>query len=74
MRVILRKLWNSIKELKALFLFQLEDGIVLYAMPGDQAYFVARGKSHGFSRVASVTWDVFSHDGGHGASKVLYVL
>ena len=32
-----------------------------------------RGKSHGFSRVASGTWDVLSCDGGDGVSKVVYV-
>ena len=32
-----------------------------------------RGKSLGFSRVASGTWDVLSRDGGDGASKVVYV-
>ena len=33
----------------------------------------ARGKSHGFSRVASGTWDIFSRDGGDGPSKVMSV-
>ena len=37
MSVFLRTLWSSIKELKTPFLFELEHGIVLYALPGDQA-------------------------------------
>ena len=35
--VFLRTLWSSIMELKTPFLFELEHGIVLYAMSGDRA-------------------------------------
>ena len=62
------KLWSSIKKLKAPFLFELEHEIFLYAMPLESL--AGRGKSHGFSRVASGTWDIFSRDGGDGPSKV----
>ena len=62
------KLWSSIKDLNAPFLFELENEIFLYGMPGKGL--MVRGKSHRFSRVASGTWDIFSRDGGHGPSKV----
>ena len=32
-----------------------------------------RGKSHGFSRVAAVTWGTFSSYGGDGHSKLVFV-
>ena len=49
--------------------------MVLFCMQcqGIKPDLVARGKSHGFSRVASGTWDIFSHHGGDGPSKVVYV-
>ena len=34
---------------------------------------VARGKSHGFSRVASGTWGIFSSYGGEVHSKLEFV-
>ena len=37
---------------------------------GIRPHLAARGKSHGFSRVASKTWDIFLCDGGDGPSKV----
>ena len=40
---------------------------------GIRPHLAARGKSHGFSRVASGTWDVFSRDGGDGPSKAVCV-
>ena len=43
-RVFLRKLWSSIKDLKTPFLFELEHEIVLYAMPGHQASSGGKGK------------------------------
>ena len=33
----------------------------------------ARGKSHGFSQVAMVTWGIFSSYGGDGHSKLEFV-
>ena len=40
---------------------------------GIRPHLAARGKSYGFSRVASGSWDIFSRDGGDGPSKVVYV-
>ena len=40
---------------------------------GVRPHLAARGKSHGFSRDASGTWDIISCDGGDGPSKVVYV-
>ena len=34
-------------------MFDWENAIALHAMQGNRASFVARGKSHGFSRVAA---------------------
>ena len=73
MTVFLGNLWSSIKELKTPFLFQLEHGIVLTQCQGFRPHLAARGKSHGFSRVASGTWDIFSHDGVDVPSKVVSV-
>ena len=36
-------------------------------------HLVARGKSHGFSQVASGTWDIFSLDGRDGPSNIMCV-
>ena len=46
-------------------MFDWENAIALHAMPGIGPHLVARGKSHGFSRVAAGTWGTFSsYDGG----------
>ena len=37
---------------------------------GMRPHLAARGKSHGFSRVASGNWDIFSRDGRDGPSKI----
>ena len=42
-------------------------------MSGIGPHLVARGKSHGFSRVAVGTWVVFSSYGGDGPSNLLFV-
>ena len=36
---------------------------------GNGTHLVARGKSHGFSRVAAGTWDIFSSYDGDAHSK-----
>ena len=36
-------------------------------------HLVARGKSHGFSRVAAGTWDIFSSNDGDAHSKPEFV-
>ena len=36
-------------------------------------HLVARGKSHGFSRVAAGTWGIFSSYGGDDPSKLVFV-
>ena len=41
-------------------MFDWEKAIALHAMQGIQPHLVARGKSHGFSRVAAGTWGIFS--------------
>ena len=45
-------------------MFDWENAIALHAMQGNGPHLVARGKSHGFSRVAAGTWGIFSsYDG-----------
>ena len=44
-------------------MFDWEQGIALHAIQGNRAHLSARGKSHGFSRVAAVTWDMFTSYG-----------
>ena len=73
MRVFLWKLWSSIKEHKAPFLFELEHQIFLYPMPGDQASSHGKGKVSWLFLSCVGNWDIFSRDGGDGLSKVVCV-
>ena len=41
-------------------MFDWESAIALHAMQGIGPHLVARGKSHGFSRVAAGIWGIFS--------------
>ena len=50
-----------------------ENAIALHAMEGNLASSVARGKPHGFSRVAAGTWGIFSSYGGDVHSKLEFV-
>ena len=60
---------RSIKEVKAPIIFDGYHGIALHVTQGIGPHLAASGKSHGFSRVALGTWDVFVRAGGDGASK-----
>ena len=69
----MRKLWSTIKDLRLhsclrwnMKLFSTQRQVI-------RPHLVARGNSHGFSRVAWRTWDICSRDGGDGPSKVVYV-
>ena len=45
-------------------MFDWENAIALHAVQGIGPHLMARGKSHGFSRVAPGTWGIFSsYDG-----------
>ena len=50
-----------------------ENAIALHAVQGNRGHLVARGKSHGFSRVATGTWDIFSSYNGDTHSKREFV-
>ena len=50
-------------------MFDWENAIALHAMQGNQASSLARGKSHGFSRVAAGTWGIYSSYNGDAHSK-----
>ena len=54
-------------------MFDWENAIALHAMQGNRAHLVARGKSHGFSRVVAGTWGIFSSYGRDGHLKVGFV-
>ena len=73
MTVFLRTLWSSIKQFTAPYVFDWEHGIALHAMQGNQASSPGEGKSHGFSRVAVGTWDIFSTYGADHPSKLVFV-
>ena len=54
-------------------MFDWENAIALHAMQGNRASVAARGKSHGFSRVAAGTWSIFSSYDGDAHSKWEFV-
>ena len=64
MTVFLETLLCSIKQLESSYVFDWENDIALQAMQGNWASSLGEGKSHGFSRVAAVTWAIFSSPGG----------
>ena len=45
-------------------MFDWDNAIALMQCRGIRPHLVARGKSHGFSRVAAGTWGIFSSYGG----------
>ena len=67
MTVLLGTLWSSIKQIEAAYVFDCENAFALDTIQGP--HLVARGKSHGFSRVASGTWCIFSSYDGDSHSK-----
>ena len=54
-------------------MFDCENAIALHAVWGIRPHLVARGKSHGFSRVAAGTWGIFSSYDGDAHSKPEFV-
>ena len=54
-------------------MFDWENAIALHARQGNRPQLVARGKSHGFSRVAAGTWGIFSSYAGDAHSKREFV-
>ena len=73
MRVFLRKLWSTIKDLRLHSCLRWNMKLFSTQCQGIRPHLAARGKSHGFPRVASRTWDICSRDGGDVPSKVVYV-
>ena len=51
-------------------MFDWEHGIALHPMQGIRASSPTEGMSHGISRVAAGTWDIFSSYSGDGHSKL----
>ena len=54
-------------------MFDWENAIALHAMQVIGSHLVARGKTHGFSRVAAGTWCIFSSNGGDSHLKPRFV-
>ena len=54
-------------------MFEWENAIALHAIRGIRTHLVVRGKSHGFSRVASGTWGIFSSYDRDAHSKPEFV-
>ena len=54
-------------------MFDWEKAIALHALQGIGPHLVARGKSHGFSRVAACTWGISSSYNGDAHSKREFV-
>ena len=73
MKVFLGTLCSSVKQNKAQYVFDWEQGIAPQAMQGIGPHLAARGKSHGFSRVAAGTWGIFSSYSGDEPSKLVFV-
>ena len=57
-------LFTSVKQIKAPYLFDWEEGIALHAEQGIRPHLSVSGKSDGFSRVAAGSWIMFSSYGG----------
>ena len=55
---------TSVKQIKAPYLFDWEQGIALHAVQGNRASSFSERESDGFSRVAAGTWGMFSSYGG----------
>ena len=70
MTVLLGTLWSSIKQIDAPYMFDWENAIALAQCREIGPHLVARGKSHGFSRVAAGTWGIFSSYSGDVHSKL----
>ena len=54
-------------------MFDWDNAIALHAMQGIGPHLMARGKSHGFSRVAASTWGIFLSYDGDAYSKRAFV-
>ena len=63
-RDICGTLSTSVKQIKAPYLFDWEQGIALHAMQGNRASSFSERESDGFSRVAAGTWGMFSSYSG----------
>ena len=73
MTVFLGTLWNSIKEIKPLYIVDWEPGNVLHAMQGNWASSRGEGEvSWVFSSCAG-TWGIFSSYDGDAHSKREFV-
>ena len=54
-------------------MFDWENAIDLDTMQGNRPHLAARGKFHGFSRVAAGTWGIFTSYGEDIHSKLEFV-
>ena len=61
------------KQIKAPYIFDWENGISLNAMQGNWTSYHGDEKSHCFSRVVAETWCIFLSYGGDGHSKLMFI-
>ena len=69
MTLLLGTLYSSIKQIEAPFVFDWENAIACMQCRVIGPHLVARGKSHGFSRVAAGTCGIISSYDGNAHSK-----
>ena len=73
MTVLLGTLLSSVKQIEAPYVIDWETQLLCMQSRGIGPHLVARGKSHGFSRVAGGTWGIFSSYDGDAHSKWEFV-
>ena len=73
MTVFLETLWSSIKQIKTAYVFDGDMELICMQCSANGPHLVAKGKSHGFSRVSAGTWCIFSNYGGDDLSKLVFV-
>ena len=73
MTVLLGTLYSSIKKIEDPYVLIGKPQLLCMQFRGIGPQLVARGKSHGFSRVAEGTWGIFSSYNGDSHSKREFV-
>ena len=64
---------SSIKDIKGPYVFVWEHELLCIQCRGIGPHLLLSGKSHGFSRVASRTWDIFTINCGDAHLKLVCV-
>ena len=72
-RVFLRTLWRSIRQIEAPYMFVWENGIALHAMQGNQGSYRGTGEVLLFFRVSAYTWGIFLSYSVHVHLKLEFI-